>query len=159
MPIKNLTIKTIDTVLVVGAGIMGHGFAQLLAMNKLNVYLVDQTDEFLGRARDWIQDNLEYMVELGELDNPEIWLQPIMFWKPSMKILNSSAASGIYLVKRPHHRPSWPPTRHPTISTNWPKACPTRSESSGLIGSIRPKSHPVWRLSLEMTPAKPTLIL
>jgi 3-hydroxybutyryl-CoA dehydrogenase len=71
MPIKNLTVETIDTVVVVGAGIMGHGFAQLLAMNKLNVYLVDQTDEFLGRARDWIQDNLEYMVALGELDTPE----------------------------------------------------------------------------------------
>jgi len=58
---------TIDTALIVGAGIMGHGFAQLLAMNKLTVYLVDQKDEFLDRARSWIRDNLDYMVELGEL--------------------------------------------------------------------------------------------
>lgn len=63
---KNFT-KTIDTALIVGAGIMGHGFAQLLAMTGLNVYLVDQTDEFLDRARGWIQDNLDYMIELGEL--------------------------------------------------------------------------------------------
>jgi 3-hydroxybutyryl-CoA dehydrogenase len=62
---------TIDTALIVGAGIMGHGFAQLLAMNKLEVYLVDQTDELLNRARGWIQDNLEYMIELGVLPAPE----------------------------------------------------------------------------------------
>jgi 3-hydroxyacyl-CoA dehydrogenase len=61
------TSRTIDTALIVGAGIMGHGFAQLLAMNKLAVYLVDQKDEFLDRARGWIRDNLDYMVELGEL--------------------------------------------------------------------------------------------
>ena len=41
----------IETVLIVGAGIMGHGFAQFMAMNHLKVYLVDQTDEFLERAR------------------------------------------------------------------------------------------------------------
>ena len=63
--------KKIETVLIVGAGIMGHGFAQLLAMNKLKVYLVDQTDELLDRARGWIQDNLDYMIELGELATPE----------------------------------------------------------------------------------------
>jgi len=61
----------IDTVMIVGAGIMGHGFAQLLAMNKLKVYLVDQTDALLNRARGWIQDNLEYMIELGVLPAPE----------------------------------------------------------------------------------------
>ena len=71
MPQNNLTETTIDTVLVVGAGIMGHGFAQLLAMNKLDVYLVDQTQEILDRARGWIQDNLDYMIELGELAAPE----------------------------------------------------------------------------------------
>ena len=71
MTIKNSNLKTIDTVLVVGAGIMGHGFAQLLAMNKITVYLVDQSDEILNRARGWIRDNLDYMVELGELDNSE----------------------------------------------------------------------------------------
>ncbi len=71
MPENNLTETTIDTVLVVGAGIMGHGFAQLLAMNKLNVYLVDQTDDYLDRARGWIQDNLDFMIELAELQASE----------------------------------------------------------------------------------------
>jgi 3-hydroxybutyryl-CoA dehydrogenase len=63
---KKITGK-IDTALIVGAGIMGHGFAQFLALNQLKVYLVDQADEFLDRARGWIRDNLDYMIELGEL--------------------------------------------------------------------------------------------
>ena len=66
---KNST--TINTVLIVGAGIMGHAFAQLMAMNKINVFLVDQTDELLNRARGWIQDNLAYMVELEMLPAAE----------------------------------------------------------------------------------------
>jgi len=65
------TIETIDTALVVGAGIMGHGVAQLLAMNNIRVHLVDQADEFLQRARGWIEDNLDYMIELGELNAPD----------------------------------------------------------------------------------------
>ena len=56
--------STIETALVVGAGTMGHGFAQLLAMHNIEVYLVDQTVELLDRARDWIGDNLDYMIEL-----------------------------------------------------------------------------------------------
>jgi 3-hydroxybutyryl-CoA dehydrogenase len=68
---NNSTIETIDTALVVGAGIMGHGVAQLLAMNKIRVHLVDQADEFLQRARGWIEDNLDYMIELGELEASE----------------------------------------------------------------------------------------
>ena len=63
--------RKIETTLILGAGIMGHGFAQLLAMNNLNVYLVDQTDELLDRARGWIQGNLDYLIELGDLSAPE----------------------------------------------------------------------------------------
>jgi 3-hydroxyacyl-CoA dehydrogenase len=64
-------METIDTALVVGAGIMGHGVAQLLAMNNIKVHLVDQANEFLQRASGWIEDNLDYMIELGELKAPE----------------------------------------------------------------------------------------
>ena len=63
--------EKIETVLIVGAGIMGHGFGQLMAMNKLRVYLVDQTVELLDRARGWIQDNLDYMIELDKLATSE----------------------------------------------------------------------------------------
>jgi 3-hydroxyacyl-CoA dehydrogenase len=65
---KNLKVKGIDTALVIGAGIMGHGFAQLLAMNKIEVFLVDQSVELLDRARGWIVNNLDYMIELRKLN-------------------------------------------------------------------------------------------
>jgi 3-hydroxybutyryl-CoA dehydrogenase len=58
----------IKRVVVVGAGIMGHGFAQVFGLNGLDVVLVDQTDDLLQRARGWIRDNLQTMVELGELE-------------------------------------------------------------------------------------------
>ena len=50
---------------------MGHGFAQILAMNNIEVYLVDQSDELLDRARGWITDNLDYMIELEKLKASE----------------------------------------------------------------------------------------
>jgi 3-hydroxybutyryl-CoA dehydrogenase len=59
-------MKPIETVLVVGAGIMGHGFAQVFAMNGIDAVLVDQTEALLDRSRGWIMDNLNTMVELGE---------------------------------------------------------------------------------------------
>ena len=68
---NNSKPEKIDSALVVGAGIMGHGFAQLLAMHNIEVFLVDQSDDLLDRARCWIVDNLDYMIELGKLDTSE----------------------------------------------------------------------------------------
>ena len=68
MPQNNLPVKSIDSALVIGAGIMGHGFAQLLSMHNIEVFLVDQSDDLLDRARCWIVDNLDYMIELGKLN-------------------------------------------------------------------------------------------
>ena len=68
---NNSKPEKIDSALVVGAGIMGHGFAQLLAMHNIEVFLVDQSDDLLDRARCWIADNLDYMIELGKLDTSE----------------------------------------------------------------------------------------
>ncbi|MFH1489838.1 MAG: 3-hydroxyacyl-CoA dehydrogenase family protein [Pseudomonadota bacterium] len=57
----------IEKATVVGAGIMGHGVAQLLAQNGIRVDLVDINPEYLERARGLIRDNLDFMVKLGEL--------------------------------------------------------------------------------------------
>lgn len=57
-------MKEIRDVLVVGAGVMGHGFAQVFALNDLAVFLVDKDEALLGRARAWIRENLEFMVQL-----------------------------------------------------------------------------------------------
>ena len=65
-------MKYIKTVLVVGAGVMGHGFAQTFALNGLDVLLVDQRRELLDRARSWIRENLEFMVELALIQPPQI---------------------------------------------------------------------------------------
>lgn len=65
-------MKEIKTVLVVGAGVMGHGFAQIFALNGLDVLLMDQSRELLDRARTWIRQNLEFMVELDLIQSPEI---------------------------------------------------------------------------------------
>ncbi len=60
-------MREIKAVLVLGAGTMGHGFAQIFAMNHLSVWLVDEQEDFLKKARAWVTDNLNYMVELGEI--------------------------------------------------------------------------------------------
>ena len=60
-------MREIREVLIVGAGTMGHGFAQIFAMNHFSVWLVDENKDLLERARGWIVDNLNYMVELGEI--------------------------------------------------------------------------------------------
>ena len=62
----------IQKVLIVGAGTMGHGFAQVMAMNRLDVSLVDQTEELLARGRGWITESLNNMIELGRVQKEEI---------------------------------------------------------------------------------------
>lgn len=65
-------MKEIKEILVVGAGTMGHGFAQIFAMNNLSVWLVDEQEAFLQKARASITDSLNYIVELGEIESEMI---------------------------------------------------------------------------------------
>ena len=65
-------MKPIKSVLVVGAGTMGHGFSQIFSLNGINVTLVDKNKELLDQARRWIQDNLEYMSEIKELKGQSV---------------------------------------------------------------------------------------
>jgi 3-hydroxybutyryl-CoA dehydrogenase len=65
-------MREIKEVLVVGAGTMGHGFAQIFAMNHLSVRLVDEQEAFLEKAKAGITDNLNYMVELGEIGSERV---------------------------------------------------------------------------------------
>jgi len=65
-------MKEIRDVLVVGAGVMGHGFAQVFALNDLAVFLIDEDEALLGRARAWIRENLEFMVQLDLIQPPRI---------------------------------------------------------------------------------------
>jgi len=90
-------MKEINTVLVVGAGVMGHGFAQVFALNGIDVFLVDQSQELLDRAQGWIRENLEFMVELELIKSPEIEaaLKRIRFTSD----LNGSAAKADYVLE------------------------------------------------------------
>jgi 3-hydroxybutyryl-CoA dehydrogenase len=65
-------MKDINRVAVVGAGIMGHGFAQVFGLHGLDVVLVDQTEDLLQRARGWIRENLQTMVDLGEIEPAKV---------------------------------------------------------------------------------------
>ena len=90
-------MQEINTVLVVGAGVMGHGFAQVFALNGIDVFLVDQSQILLDRAQGWIRENLEFMVELELIKSPEIEaaLNRIRFTSD----LNGSAAKADYVLE------------------------------------------------------------
>ncbi len=69
MPLRPEDIRT---VLVVGAGVMGHGIAQVFAMSGYRVRLVDIKEEFLRRALERIRGSLEKLAAKGLLrEKPE----------------------------------------------------------------------------------------
>jgi 3-hydroxybutyryl-CoA dehydrogenase len=58
----------VDTIVVIGAGTMGHGIAQVAAMGGYRVHLVDVNRDILAAAADRINKNLEKGVKLGKVD-------------------------------------------------------------------------------------------
>ncbi len=87
----------IKEVLIVGAGTMGHGFAQIFAMNHLSVWLVDEDEGLLKRARGWIMDNLNYMVELGEIGRERV--QPTLSRIQFTTDLKQAASKADYVLE------------------------------------------------------------
>ena len=59
---------SIDRVFVIGAGLMGHGIAQVTAAAGKQVTLSDRTAELAKKGRDRIAGNLARQVEKGKLD-------------------------------------------------------------------------------------------
>jgi len=59
---------SIDRVFVIGAGLMGHGIAQVSAAAGKQVTLSDRTAELAKKSRDRIAGNLARQVEKGKLD-------------------------------------------------------------------------------------------
>lgn len=64
-------MEVIRTIAVIGAGTMGHSFAQVFAQRGYRVWLNDVKEEALVRARDLIRSNLSIEVELGLLKKGE----------------------------------------------------------------------------------------
>jgi 3-hydroxybutyryl-CoA dehydrogenase len=61
---------SIDRVFVIGAGLMGHGIAQVSAAAGKQVTLSDRTAELAGKGRDRIGANLKRQVDKGKLEQP-----------------------------------------------------------------------------------------
>jgi enoyl-CoA hydratase/3-hydroxyacyl-CoA dehydrogenase len=57
----------VKRILVIGAGVMGHGIAQVAAMSGYQVNLVDIKEEFLQRALERINESLKKLHAKGKL--------------------------------------------------------------------------------------------
>ncbi len=64
--------NSVGTVLVVGAGVMGHSIAQVFAQAGIGVNLVDLEETRLLRALSLIRTNLDVLAEFGRLPSNEI---------------------------------------------------------------------------------------
>ena len=61
---------SIDRVFVIGAGLMGHGIAQVSAAAGKSVTLSDRTSELAEKGKARIAANLARQVEKGKLEQP-----------------------------------------------------------------------------------------
>lgn len=64
--------KDVKSAVVVGAGVMGHSIAQVLAQAGIEVGLVDLTEEALERAMKLIKSNLDILAEFNRVPSNEI---------------------------------------------------------------------------------------
>lgn len=55
---------------VIGAGIMGHGIAEVFALGGVNVVILDVNEDILGKAREKIKWSLEHLEKSGKLREP-----------------------------------------------------------------------------------------
>ena len=58
----------IKTIVVIGAGAMGHGIAQVGAMGGYRIFLTDVSQEMLATAQSRIERNLQKGVKLGKVE-------------------------------------------------------------------------------------------
>jgi 3-hydroxybutyryl-CoA dehydrogenase len=66
-----VSLDTIHTVAVLGAGTMGNGIAHVFARSGFRVILRDVDQRFLDRALDTISKNLDREIRKGKLAEPE----------------------------------------------------------------------------------------
>ena len=66
-----LPLPKINNITVVGSGIMGHGIAQISAMNGYDVILRDIEERFLDSAMNKIRWSLDKLVEKNKINKQE----------------------------------------------------------------------------------------
>jgi enoyl-CoA hydratase/3-hydroxyacyl-CoA dehydrogenase len=65
-------VMSIDKVAVIGSGLMGHGIAQVAAMSRQEVSLIDVSHEVLQKAMKKIEFSLKKLSEKGKIqENPD----------------------------------------------------------------------------------------
>ena len=62
-----MTIEKLKKTAIVGSGSMGHGIAEMLAMNGIEVTMIDINDELLQKAKEKIKWSLDKFVEKKRL--------------------------------------------------------------------------------------------
>ena len=64
-------LPQINKITVLGSGIMGHGIAQISAMNGYDVVLRDVEEKFLDNAMNKIRWSLDKLVEKNKINKQE----------------------------------------------------------------------------------------
>jgi len=72
-------------ILIVGAGIMGHGIAQTFAQAGFRVSVVDTTQQALDRGLNLMKSSLQTMEEEGFLEEPHDSIVERVTWTTSLK--------------------------------------------------------------------------
>jgi 3-hydroxybutyryl-CoA dehydrogenase len=67
-----MDIQNVETVLIIGSGVMGHSIAQIFATAEMDVNLVDVDQKVLGRAMSLIESSLGTMAEYGKIPGNKI---------------------------------------------------------------------------------------
>ena len=87
----------IKNIAVVGAGLMGHGIAQLFAVNGYDVTMMDLKEEFLSLALKKIQSNLSSMAQHGIGSQDDI--KPALLRIKTTLSLKEAASEARFIVE------------------------------------------------------------
>ena len=68
----NDTAMDFKTIGIIGAGLMGHGIAQIFALSGRKVFIIDIDEDMLVKARQNIQANLSLFVDNGLISPGEV---------------------------------------------------------------------------------------
>jgi 3-hydroxybutyryl-CoA dehydrogenase len=90
-------IRDIKNIAVIGAGLMGHGIAQIFALRGYAVSLMDLNQELITKALENIRSNLTLMAQKGIGHTDEI--EPAMGRIKTTVDLNEAAAGGQFVVE------------------------------------------------------------
>jgi len=86
----------IKKILVVGAGVMGHGVALVAARSGFDVSMVDIKDEFVQRGMAGITGFLEGGLEAGQDFDRKKWMRPYRIYAPLPMLMEKRRIRTLY---------------------------------------------------------------